>query len=357
MHGRNSLTFFDLSGLKIGGLLFVLAILSGCQYDPPPPDVSHIDVNTELIRYDQFLMEWDSSSSVADFISRKEKYPAFSDLYLHRILNLPRASDTATHQRLVGIATADPIQALMDSVALRYEDMSDIHSDFASAFRYYQYYFPNFSTPDVYTCLTEFAVATFLFEDETGDDALGLSLDMYLGSEFPYDLLAKKETTFSRFLTRTFNKDHMVKKALEVLINDKTRRIQDERLLDYMVDHGRTLYILHQLVPNIPDTVLFEYTADQLDWCNDNELNIWAHILDEELLYSRELKKINTLIRPAPTSMGMPPESPGRIGDFIGYQMVQQFMRNTGTTLPELLEFDDPQKILTASKYKGQNIN
>jgi uncharacterized protein YjaZ len=180
---------------------------------------------------------------------------------------------------------------------------------------------------------------------------------MYLGAQFPYHLLAQRETTFSKYLIRTFNKDHMVKKALEVLINDKTQNMQDERLLDYMVDHGRTLYIVKQLIPTVPDSVLFEFTADQVSWCNNNELNMWAHILDEELLYSRELKKINTLIRPAPTSMGMPSESPGRSGNFIGYQIVEQFMRNTGTTLPELIAFEDPQEILNASKYKGQNIN
>jgi hypothetical protein len=351
------LTFFHLSAFKAGWLFAALALLFSCQSDPQPPDVSHIKIETELVRYDQFLIEWDSSSRVDDFTSYKEQYPGFTNLYLHRILNLPRANDTTIHEELVRIATAPPIQALMDSVAIRYEDMSDIQSEFSSAFRYYKYYFPNFSTPDVYTCLTEFAVATFLFEDENGEDALGLSLDMYLGAQFPYHLLAQRETTFSKYLIRTFNKDHMVKKALEVLINDKTQNMQDERLLDYMVDHGRTLYIVKQLIPTVPDSVLFEFTADQVSWCNNNELNMWAHILDEELLYSRELKKINTLIRPAPTSMGMPSESPGRSGNFIGYQIVEQFMRNTGTTLPELIAFEDPQEILNASKYKGQNIN
>lgn len=337
-------------------MVFVLLFSVGCASEDPPPEVSHIDVHPEFVRYDSLLFSMDSSDQISDFTKVRSEYPAFSELYLHRILGLPKENDSLIHSKLVEIARAPAIQSLSDSISSKYDDMESITSDFRQAFQFYRYYFPDFSTPDVYFCFTEFAVGTFLFELAEGDDALGLSLDMFLGPTFPYQLLAQSETSFSQYLTRTFTSEHMVRKALEVLIEDKVQGAKDERLLDYMIDRGRTLYTVKHLVPTMPDSVLFEYTKEQTEWCRENELAMWAHILDKELLYERKMKLISTMISPAPTTMGMPPQSPGRTADFIGYQIIEQFVENTGTSLKELLTLSDAQDILKRSRYKGRNL-
>lgn len=334
----------------------ILFLTVGCASEDPPPEVSHIDVYPEFVRYDSLLFSMNSSEQVSDFTEVRSEYPAFSELYLHRILGLPKENDSLIHSKLVEIARAPAIQSLRDSISRKYDDMESITSDFRQAFQFYRYYFPDFSTPDVYFCFTEFAVGTFLFELAEGGDALGLSLDMFLGPTFPYELLAQRETSFSKYLTRTFTPEHMVRKALEVLIEDKVQGAKDERLLDYMIDRGRTLYTVKHLVPTMPDSVLFEYTKEQTEWCRENELSMWAHILDKELLYERKMKLISTMISPAPTTMGMPPQSPGRTADFIGYQIIEQFVENTGTSLKELLTLSDAQDILKRSRYKGRNL-
>lgn len=336
----------------------ILFLTVGCASEDPPPEVSHIDVHPEFVRYDSLLFSMDSSDQISDFTEVRSEYPAFSELYLHRILGLPKENDSLIHNKLVEIARAPAIQSLSDSISSKYDgnDMEAITSDFRQAFQFYRYYFPDFSTPDVYFCFTEFAVGTFLFELAEGGDALGLSLDMFLGPTFPYELLAQRETSFSQYLTRTFTPEHMVRKALEVLIEDKVQGAKDERLLDYMIDRGRILYTVKHLVPTMPDSVLFEYTKEQTEWCRENELAMWAHILDKELLYERKMKLISTMISPAPTTMGMPPQSPGRTADFIGYQIIEQFVDNTDISLKELLSLTDAQEILKRSRYKGRNL-
>ena len=342
---------------RLGFFMIIFLLLSvGCDSEDPAPEVSHIEVNTDFVRFDSLLFSLESSEQVSDYTHIKRDYPAFSELYLHRILGLPRQNDSLMHSKLVDIARAPAIQSLSDSISRKYDNLGAIKSDFRRAFQFYQYYFPEFSTPAVYFCFTEFAVGTFLFESAEGKDALGLSLDMFLGPTFPYGLLAQRETSFSQYLIRTFTSEHMVRKALEVLIEDKVKKSGDERLLDYMVDRGRTLYIVKQLVPSMPDSILFEYSTEQTQWCRDNELAMWAHILDKELLYERKMKLISTMITPAPTTMGMPPQSPGRTSDFIGYQIIDQFVENTDISLEELLSLTDAQEVLKRSRYKGQNI-
>jgi hypothetical protein len=48
---------------------------------------------------------------------------------------------------------------------------------------------------------------------------------------------------------------------------------------------------------------------------------IWHYFSQRKLLYSTQWADIMRYINEGPTSMGMPPESPGNIGSFIGWQI------------------------------------
>jgi uncharacterized protein YjaZ len=49
----------------------------------------------------------------------------------------------------------------------------------------------------------------------------------------------------------------------------------------------------------------------------------------------------------------MPQEAPGETGNYIGWQIVKQFMkRNPTTSMSQLLAIGDAQQILDRAKYK-----
>ena len=48
-------------------------------------------------------------------------------------------------------------------------------------------------------------------------------------------------------------------------------------------------------------------------------------------------------------------DSPGRLGIFLGWKLIQSYMKNNPeVTLPELMQISDYQKILNNSKFKPQ---
>jgi hypothetical protein len=331
-------------------ILISLSILMGaCQGERKKPDVSDVDVEFDWVRYDSLFFGMDSSDIKNTYPELKSAYPAFTQLFIKQILRL-----RDTSPQIEALVSNEMLQSLYDSVSYHYSEMEEIQAEYKNALKYYAYYFPEYDIPDVYTCITEFSVASFVFLDEEGKDALGISLDMYLGSGFPYERLGKGVSTFSQYLTRTFNKDHMVKKTMHALVQDKAGAPHDNRLIDQMIHNGKQLYLLEQLMPELADTLLFEYTPTQLEWCRSNEAQIWSFLIDKDLLYSRKMSEISTLIGPAPSSMGMPPESPGRTANFVGYRIVKTYMDRTGLSLRALLMEKDAQKILTESRYKGR---
>jgi hypothetical protein len=125
------------------------------------------------------------------------------------------------------------------------------------------------------------------------------------------------------------------------------------RMLDLMIHNGKAMYFNKLVQPQLNDTIITEYSAQQLDWCGKNEMQIWSFFLDNKLFYESNLTKITKYINPSPNSPQMPAAAPGRTANYIGWQIVKAYMDRFPMTTPqELIDLKDAQLILEKSKYK-----
>ncbi len=60
------------------------------------------------------------------------------------------------------------------------------------------------------------------------------------------------------------------------------------------------------------------------------------YIVDEQLLYTTGEEAKQSLLHEGPYSRGLPQDSPDRMGQFLGYRMVKQYMENNDLTLKQL---------------------
>ncbi|MEM1122169.1 MAG: gliding motility lipoprotein GldB, partial [Bacteroidota bacterium] len=125
------------------------------------------------------------------------------------------------------------------------------------------------------------------------------------------------------------------------------------KFINHIIHNGKKMYILDHLMPYQPDSIKLGYTAQQTEWVDAFELDIWGHFLKEEMMYSDNLQRYKSLISPAPKSAGLTEESPGEVGNWMGWQIVKAYMRrHPETTLQELINSEDHQEILVQSRYK-----
>jgi len=335
--------------------LILVSIIS-CSKDKNIPNVSNINVSFNINRFEQKLFDADQNSPSSTIIQLQKEYPIFSELYFTRIVPLTNQysiGDTSIVNNVVVMLKEPHYQHLADTIQQIFGDFSDLKTDFEEAFQFYKHYFPERDIPDLYTFLSGYAYQNFIFN--TGQkDGLGIGLDMFLGAEYPYRKLMPENPSFSQYLTRSFNKDHLVKKTLDALIDDIVGNPSGERLIDQMIHNGKKLYLQDHLLPHVHDTIKLEYTADQDNWINENEIDMWAYFLDKELFYSTDRKKIRKLIDPSPKGASdMPPEAPGRTANWVGWKIVEAYMkRMPNMTMQQLVDQKDAQMILDKSKYK-----
>ena len=78
-----------------------------------------------------------------------------------------------------------------------------------------------------------------------------------------------------------------------------------------------------------------------------------VRFIENKMLFSTDSFFIGKMVNSAPFSSGFPQESPGRTAVWIGYRIIQSFIRsNPDITLPMLMKIDNYQQILNKSKYQ-----
>ncbi|NNE13698.1 MAG: hypothetical protein HKN51_01895 [Saprospiraceae bacterium] len=343
----------NISKIAFGFLILFLFACDKDQPDFPIPDVNHIDIPSfSWQRFDQDVMAMDAENIINSYKELSIKYPSLTDLYFKRLLSISQKDSPSFYNNVAAFIKAEPIQKIQDTIEHVFKNTDNIESEIKKACQYLKYYFPNTGIPNFYTMQTEFGYQQIIFPD--GDqDGICIGLDLFLGEDFDYKLVDPTNTSFSNYLTRTFNKDHIAKKVIELKVLDLIGDPPGKRFIDQIIHSGKKLFILERLLPMTHDSVILEYSKEQVEWIYENEREIWSFFLDKNLIYETNHLLINKYISPRADSPGMPEIAPGRTGNFIGLQIVKAYVRRyPETTLTELIDMFDAQKLMELSKYK-----
>ncbi len=351
---------FPKLSIKIGLCALIVAsfFFSGCQSEKTTnlPDVSGIKVDLDITRFEQLLFA-DTAISAPAIEKLKQEHPAFAEVYFNYVF--PGAEDIVVEdeeqqiKKMQAIIRHPRTRWLYDTVQQIFPDLSQVKQGLTSAFQYGKYYFPDKETPKIYTTISDFGYFPFVYAEDSLRDGIGISLEMFLGDTFPYMTYTGINNAFSDYLTRSYNKDYVVRRTIEVWVDDIAGPPSGNRLLDLMIHNGKKLFILESLMPTAPDTVIMDYSSIDLDWVKTNEKQIWYHFTTNDMLYETSMRKLQKFLGPSPSSPGMPPEAPGNTASWLGWQIVKAYMHShPETTLPQLLDLKDAQLILDQSGYR-----
>ena len=333
--------------MYLRSLLFILAIfIVSCKEEVSNViDISSITLDNQVKSFLPSENGLFSKSSIVEADS------VFLDLYINQILGIASIDGGQRLDELNEIFAEDWIKELNDSIRLEYSKMDDIVVDFQTAFKYMKYYFPSKQTPNVYFCNTLFNYQSFLFEDSRGD-AIGVGLDLFLKDYFDYKNINPQNPAYSDYLTVHFDRQHIVPKSMLIVIDEIVGRANGVRFIDQMIHNGRKMYLLELLLPKKEKHILFDYSKDQFQWCEDNEFEIWSFFNSEKLMYETSPVKINKFLNESPNSPGMPSEAPGRTASYLGWKIVHKWLKERNATLDQLLQETNAQTILDQARYK-----
>ncbi len=180
------------------------------------------------------------------------------------------------------------------------------------------------------------------------DTILPIGIDFYLGADFPL-----YPSYFYYYQLVDLNKTRLTVDIVYSIIEKKfPYNLNKTRLLDSMIYRGKLLYLTSVFLPQKPAQDIVGYDKKQWKWARENEKVIWKTMVGEKHLFSADEQLIHDYLTETPFTMPISQDSPGRLGDFIGYQIVKSYMeQNLNIGLKELMQQTDAQKILSQSGY------
>jgi len=309
-------------------LIAVVFVVSCDKKDKVEEAIDEISVELEVERFEKEFY----GSKPENLASLKEKFPDFFPLGNEDAVWIEKMNDTLQ-------------QEFNAEVQKKFSDFSKQTADLEELFRHIKYYYPDVKMPKVITTLSDFdpntkAIYTSKF--------LIIPLDLYLGSEHRF------YEDFPNYQKFDFNESQLLPNVVGAFSAGLIPQPKDRTLLSQMVYYGKKMYLMDLLIPKVSDADKIGYTPEQIVWGQENEGFIWRYFIDENLLYDSDPKLPGRFINPAPFSkfyLEIDNESPGKIGVWIGWQIVRSYMKNNDVSLQQLLQ-TDAKEIFDNSKYK-----
>jgi len=322
-------------------LISILLLVWGCNQpnNRVEVDVSDIDIGDMLIkRYGKTIFSLDTGNLQQELKDIKPDYPLFLGGDLDDPGTINKMRDFITDRLLV--------DANKDCQRV-FQDLYGLEEELENAFKHYSYYYPEQEIPDVYTYVSGF---DYEFRIQFYNNNLLIALDMYLGSDYPvYQKLGVPQYVLHKFQSKYIIRDCMYEIGKTTVMYRKL----GNNLIDFMINEGKLLWFVRALMPDLDEEILFDYNASQLEWIRQNEGLVWAFMIENEALYSTETDYKQKLIMDGPFTSYFGNDSPPRLGSYVGYKIVDNFMqKNAEIGLDMLMLEYDTKKILRLSKYK-----
>jgi gliding motility-associated lipoprotein GldB len=233
---------------------------------------------------------------------------------------------------------------LYTEVQKKYSNFQPVQKELETLLKRIKYYFPKTKTPKVITVISEMDYNNKVIY---ADSLLIISLELYLGKDHKF-------YQFPNYLKQNFEQKQILPDVVSNFSIQKIPPVSDNNLLGQMIYFGKQLVLKDLLLPDYSDADKMGYMPEQVKWCQENESYMWRYFIENELLYNNDQKLNNRFINPAPFSkfyLEIDNESPGRVGSWIGWQIVRSFMKNNEVSLEDMLKMN-AKEIFEKSKYK-----
>lgn len=312
-------------------LLFFCVLLTGwgcAEEDQRAEEISKIPVDLEVTRFDQRF----ARATPDSLVDLKQEFP-----YL-----FPRQyPDSVWVQKM-----NDTIQLELNrAVETVYPDLGETRMELERLFQHIRYYFPEAELPEVITLTSD---VDYRNQVIWSDQVVLIALDTYLGKDHPIYV------GIQDYIRKNFNQDQIVPDVAKAFAEHNLEIPSSRSFLAHMIYYGKVLYLTELLAPFKTDAERMGYTPEELEWARANEAQIWRYFVEKELLYSSDSQLAPRFLYPAPFSkfyLQLDQEAPARLGQYVGWQIVRQYMERNEVSVKDMLE-TPAETIFQNSNYK-----
>ena len=167
---------------KIYGILFMIMLLCiGCQWQLKPNDVDAEEQRVSIQRYDRIETLYLTTGDYSALQQMNTVYPTQTRMLLEDVLQLGKVNDRDINSKFLYFFQDSTLQMMLSDVQHEFADMDDVNQEMAASFERLKEELPDMEIPEIYTQIGSFDQSIVV-----GNNTLGVSLDKYLGIDYPF---------------------------------------------------------------------------------------------------------------------------------------------------------------------------
>ena len=319
-------------------VLLILSILLfvGCSQETCRETVDAVPIQLEIQRIDKELFQTQSAIQIEELL---DKYPAFSKLFLDAD---QYPNNAVLAESIFNLIQNPSIDTLYQESLDAFQDIDQLMEELGEAFGKLSVYYPATRIPVVQTAVTG------LYKDLIiSNEQIIIGMDFFIGPDASYPPQQIPEYILNRYDTK-----HLPSNIMQFISSQYIQQSKGESMLAEMIDHGKSYYLLSKILPCTPENILIGYTDQEWEDALENDAIIWANFIENELLYSTDHQMKQKFLGERPNVYEISERCPGRIGRWLGWQIVKSYVEKTGASVQTLMEEPDANKVFRLSGYK-----
>ncbi|MEJ6777343.1 MAG: hypothetical protein QNK85_08490 [Crocinitomicaceae bacterium] len=314
--------------------IIVLIIIISCSHNRLEVDASNIKVNIAYTDMDDMIFNSDSIILMEKHYKFKSEIKDIYDYQVGYCLRIGDVDDTSFYNSIDKYRSDSGIQQLELDIRSHFLDLSNREEIIENGFRHLKYHFPNGKQPtDIIFLNSLFRSGVWCTENE-----IGVGLEWFLGGSNRI-IQELDPQTFFTWMKEGMNDRYFERDVIAGWVETHYLDPAEGRLAEHMIRWGKVLYLTQAAYPSFSPSVILRYSEEDYQWALENEFNYWKYLVDEKLLFKVDEQTTNNMVGEGPFTPGLPgQEGPDRLGQFLGYRMVYNYMCNNEITVEEMLK-------------------
>jgi hypothetical protein len=318
--------------LLIAFFIFSL-ILAGCNSNRFEADISDVKLDLEFVNLDSLLQKSTNENLATlrdDFRNKRSDVFDYNVGYCWRI-NLN--NDTALLNGKNRFYSNDYIKELTQTISNENILNFNRKKNIVNGFKRLKKLLPLGKLPKViYQINSSFSSSVFSTEKD-----IAIGIERYLGSE---NKLIKQlpSQEFYSWIKESMQAEFLERDVMAAWLMTNHLEETTENFSSEMIRWGKILFITRVCYPELEDRIILRYNQNQFDWAENSKKSIWKYLVENEILFKIDEETRMNLLKEGPYSIGLPEESPDRIGQYMGYKIVSNFMNSSECSLEKLIK-------------------
>ncbi|MDB3907034.1 DUF2268 domain-containing putative Zn-dependent protease [Crocinitomicaceae bacterium] len=332
--------------------LFLLPILSlllfACDSNPLDVDVSDVKLEIDYVDMRTAMHDYQGTKLMKTHRQYKKEIPDIYNYFLGACMGFKEGyTDSTFEASMRNFRMDEGVKLFEGEIDAKFKKLKPIEEKLTDGFKHIKYHLPNAKMPSHIVFMNSlFRSSVWVTENE-----IGVGLGNYLGASSK-TVQKTDPAVMYLWMRKAMKKEYLERDVVENWVRTHLVDEVDLNLASDLIYHGKVMYLIKAAFPEMHDRLVLRYTKSQWKWAEKNEKGFWDYLMQNQMFYkNEEITKLN-LFNSGPKTPGLPIDgSPDRMGKFLGYKIICDYMEETEATVAQMVKADY-KKIL--QKYKPE---